>query len=249
VTKPSPNDDLPTSPPQTPETIAKIVGYALSELSSDNAHHEFEHLCRHIARRRICSNILPATGPVSGGGDAGADFESLPVRMESSSSRYWQMTSVGKVLFACSLNRNLKKKVAADVAAAAQYPEPADTLYFFYNRPVKIADRNKLKAAALETLVIFRPRLSCALNSVYHYHDPNHLSLWEEQCEHPYDGEDWLGACAPIQKTLSSRRLSWWSSSARSLCRILCTGQYYPAHPGHPPSAHCRGNESFSVLS
>ncbi len=150
VTKASPNDDLPASPPQTPETIAKIVGYALSELSSDNAHHEFEHLCRHIARRRICSNILPATGPVSGGGDAGADFESLPVRMESSSSRYWQMTSVDKVLFACSFNRNLKKKVAADVAAAAQYPEPVDTLYFFYNRPVKIADRNKLKAAALE---------------------------------------------------------------------------------------------------
>lgn len=150
MTKANPNGDLPASSPQTPETIAKIVSYALSELSSDNAHHEFEHLCRHIARRRICSNILPATGPVSGGGDAGADFESLPVRMESPSSRYWQMTSVGKVLFACSLNRNLKKKVASDVAAAAEYPEPVDTLYFFYNRPVKIADRNKLKAAAME---------------------------------------------------------------------------------------------------
>ena len=78
VTKASPNDDLPASPPQTPETIAKIVGYALSELSSDNAHHEFEHLCRHIARRRICSNILPASGPVSGGGDAAPILNRFP---------------------------------------------------------------------------------------------------------------------------------------------------------------------------
>ena len=150
MTKASPNGDLQVTSPQSPETIAKIVSYALAELSSDNAHHEFEHLCRHIARRRICSNILPATGPVSGGGDSGADFESLPVCIESRSSRYWQMTSVSKVLFACSLNRNLKKKVASDIAAAAKYPEPVDTLYFFYNRPVKIADRNKLKAAAME---------------------------------------------------------------------------------------------------
>jgi hypothetical protein len=151
VSKTSHDGQIPSTAPQTPETVAKIIGYALSELSSDNAHHDFEHLCRHIVRRRICSNILPATGPVSGGGDGGADFESLPILMDSAASRYWQMTSAGKVLFACSLAQNLKTKVSADVAAAARLQEPVDHLYFFYNRPVKTADRNKLKAAALGT--------------------------------------------------------------------------------------------------
>jgi hypothetical protein len=149
VKETTPKDDVPSTAPQNPESAAKIIMFALSELSSDNGHHDFEHLCRHITRRRICSNILPATGPVSGGGDGGADFESLPVQMESATSRYWQMTSTGKVLFACSLAQNLKRKVAADVAAAAQYREPVDRLYFFYNRPVKTADRNKLKSDAL----------------------------------------------------------------------------------------------------
>lgn len=35
MTKANPNGDLPASSPQTPETIAKIVSYALSELSSN----------------------------------------------------------------------------------------------------------------------------------------------------------------------------------------------------------------------
>ena len=63
----------------TPDQVAVLIGYALSQLSVQNAHHEFEHLCRHITRRRIASNIIPSTGPVSAGGDAGADFETISV--------------------------------------------------------------------------------------------------------------------------------------------------------------------------
>ncbi|MGH8885412.1 MAG: hypothetical protein ACRDYX_09615 [Egibacteraceae bacterium] len=40
-----------------------------------NQHHRFEHLCRALACQRIMPNILPATGPVSAGGDQGRDFE------------------------------------------------------------------------------------------------------------------------------------------------------------------------------
>ena len=153
TTEPSKGDrDAQFIPPrdsQTPEEVAKIIAYALSELSSDNAHHDFEHLCRHIARRRICSNILPATGPVSSGGDAGADFETLSVYAGSIDSAYWRLASSEKVLFACSLAKNLKKKIASDLEAAAQFPEAVERLYFFYNRPIAVALRNKLKADAL----------------------------------------------------------------------------------------------------
>lgn len=135
---------------QTPEVVGKLIRYALSELSADNAHHDFEHLCRHLARRRICSNILPATGPVSGGGDRGADFETLHVESGSGASQYWRLAALGKVLFACSLERNLKRKIRADVKAAAEFGEPLERMYFFYNRPIKVGDRNKFKEAALK---------------------------------------------------------------------------------------------------
>ena len=44
------------------------VQYELSNLGARNAQHEFEHVCRNVTRLRICSNILPATGPVSARG-------------------------------------------------------------------------------------------------------------------------------------------------------------------------------------
>ncbi len=136
---------------QTPETVSKLIRFALSELSAENAHHEFEHLCRHVARRRICSNIIPATGPVSGGGDKGADFETIPaIQSGFGQSRYWQLACPGKILFACSLEKNLKKKIKADVKAAAEFGEPLERMYFFYNRPIKVGDRNKFKEDALK---------------------------------------------------------------------------------------------------
>jgi len=42
----------------TPEVVGKLIHYGLSVLSSENAHHDFEHLCRHLARRRIYSNVI-----------------------------------------------------------------------------------------------------------------------------------------------------------------------------------------------
>ena len=143
------SDSIPLGNSHTPEEAAKIISFALSELSAENAHHDFEHLCRHIARRRIASNILPATGPVSSGGDAGADFETVPVYSGSENSDYWRLVASEKIIFACSLEKNLKKKIAADLAAASRFPEPVERLYFFYNKPIPVAHRNKFKAEAL----------------------------------------------------------------------------------------------------
>lgn len=54
-----------------------MIRLALGTLAADNAHHQFEQLCRHLARYRIASNILPATGPVSADGDQGRAFETF----------------------------------------------------------------------------------------------------------------------------------------------------------------------------
>jgi len=59
------------------QLIAQIR-FALEQLSERNAQHEWEHLSRHLARERICANILPATGPVQAGGDRDPSVPALP---------------------------------------------------------------------------------------------------------------------------------------------------------------------------
>ncbi|MEU9272687.1 hypothetical protein AB0E04_45970 [Streptomyces sp. NPDC048251] len=48
--------------------LEKRIRFALSILGESNSHHEFEALCLGMARRRITSNLLPATGPVKAAG-------------------------------------------------------------------------------------------------------------------------------------------------------------------------------------
>jgi hypothetical protein len=54
-----------------------MIRFHLETLGETNAHHPFEQLCLGLTRRRIVSNVLPATGPVSAGGDGGRDAESF----------------------------------------------------------------------------------------------------------------------------------------------------------------------------
>src|SRR5258708_11708768 len=61
------------------------VRFQLSQLSTRNAHHEFENLAFEVARLRVVPNLLPATGPVQAGGDQGRDFESYRTYLAGSS--------------------------------------------------------------------------------------------------------------------------------------------------------------------
>jgi hypothetical protein len=143
-----------TSPPSviTSEEAAKLIRFALSELSAENAHHDFEHLCRHLTRRKICPNIIPSTGPVSGGGDQGADFETYKVvpsgAYDVHTTDFFARAVHEKWLFACSLEENYKKKVKEDLSAAKDFGERVDRLVFFHHRSIKTSDRNKLKKEA-----------------------------------------------------------------------------------------------------
>src|SRR6267378_6688113 len=84
-----------------PEQASQYLRFTLSQLAGKNGHHTFERLCFQLARRRIYSNLVPATGPVSAGGDQGADFETYAVGATGSSdSPFFAHVSHEKVIFA-----------------------------------------------------------------------------------------------------------------------------------------------------
>src|SRR5690242_20135940 len=91
---------------QNPVEIAGVIRYHLGETGARNTQREFEHLCRYLARARVHSNILPATGPVGSGGDQGRDFETFRSQLTYPAvSNFKDMASEAKVVFGCSLDK------------------------------------------------------------------------------------------------------------------------------------------------
>jgi hypothetical protein len=149
----------------TPVQASQYLLFALSQLAGENGHHKFENLSFQLARRRIYPNIIPATGPVSAGGDQGADFETyrvgevLPMAPKSA---FFGHVAHEKVVFACSIEKNVSKKIREDLSAAAKFPEKVQRLVFLSNREFPVGKRHKLQAFATQTyglaLVIFDAR-------------------------------------------------------------------------------------------
>ena len=109
------------SPPSlTREQLIQQIRFAIEQLAAANGAHRFEELCRHFARQTIATNILPATGPVAGGGDQGRDFETFHSYLREElgpSGGFAGRVSDGPVAFACTLQRDgLPAKLRSDVA-------------------------------------------------------------------------------------------------------------------------------------
>jgi hypothetical protein len=143
-----------TRPGATPTQASQYLRFALSQLAGENGHHKFEQLCFQLARRRIYSNVIPATGPVSAGGDQGADFETyrvgevMPVGIKSP---FFAHVAHEKVLFACSLQKNYSRKLNEDLRAAAHFSEKVDRLVFLSNWDIPVGRRHKLQEFASQT--------------------------------------------------------------------------------------------------
>ncbi len=132
----------------TPVQLAAIIRYHLGELSSRNAHHEFEHLSRYLARARVYSNILSATGPVGAGGDQGRDFETFESNLTLPAiSTFKDRVSEGIVAFACSLKSDIEPKIREDVRSILA-GGPVDEIIYFCESKVPVARRHKLQAWA-----------------------------------------------------------------------------------------------------
>jgi len=127
------------------------IRFQLEQLSVRNGAHEFEHLCRQLARHCICSNILPATGPVEGGGDQGRDFETYQVAAGGSLQVPGFATKVSKqrIVFLCSLQRDkITSKIRSDLRKVTRSGTPVAAVHFLCSTDVPVAKRHKLQAWA-----------------------------------------------------------------------------------------------------
>lgn len=137
-----------------PNQIKSQIRFQLEQLSTKNAHHDFEHLCRYLTRARICSNVIPATGPVSAGGDQGRDFETFRTYLNSSSianSTFIGMISQKTIAFACSLQKDgITSKIKVDANTIMDSGSSVESVYFFSSSDIPISKIHKLKSWAKE---------------------------------------------------------------------------------------------------
>ncbi len=132
-----------------PDGLIASIRFQLDQLGAKNGHHQFEHLCRHFARQVISPNLLPATGPVSAGGDQGRDFESFTsflANKKSDSAFFWGTGESKPLVFACSISKpnRIKAKIESDIREICSYGTPY-IIYFFSNQDIPVAKRHALQ--------------------------------------------------------------------------------------------------------
>lgn len=137
-------------------------------MSARNAHHLFEEICLHLARIKICGNILPATGPVSAGGDQGRDFETFKSYIGSELNLIGNAKVSDEILvFACSIQKNYKQKIKSDIKTITQKDSSASRIYFFSGEDVIVSDRHELQKWAKKNYSINLEILDANAISLY----------------------------------------------------------------------------------
>jgi len=129
--------------------VISRVRFELGQIPVPNKQHDFEQICRHLARARICSNILPATGPVSAGGYEGRDFESFRKYLRStpiSSSSFIGLFSEGAIAFACTTTdkHSLVQNIKSDIATIMSSGEKVIGMHYLCTEDLPVARRHKL---------------------------------------------------------------------------------------------------------
>lgn len=135
------------------QEVSRYIKFQLNELAVNNAHHRFEDLCFDLTQQRICSNILPATGPVSAGGDQGRDFETFETDLESSpiaNSTFIGLKSDKRIGFSCSTSKDIINKIKRDVKSILSHELPCDKIVYFCTENVAVSERHKLEEWAQE---------------------------------------------------------------------------------------------------
>ena len=137
-----------------PEAIIGQIRFELEQLRIRNGHHDFEHLCRHLTRARICSNILPATGPVAAGGDQGRDFETFRTYLSEGLSEthgFLALVSDSPLVFACTLqSKGIAAKIESDVHKIVEQGIIPTGVHYFCVIDVPVAKRHEIKERILE---------------------------------------------------------------------------------------------------
>ncbi|MEU6032998.1 hypothetical protein ABZ825_39430 [Streptomyces tauricus] len=138
-----------------PVQLQRYIEFQLARLGSHNAHHQFEDLCLAVARKRLASNLMPSTGPVSSGGDQGRDAETHWTDISSASpdqgrtSVFNALVSAEPAAMACTLQRTrLPAKIRKDLASICSQGEPVTRVFYFAIEPLAKGQRAALVAEA-----------------------------------------------------------------------------------------------------
>ena len=133
-----------------PAELATLIRFALSQIPAHNAHHVFEEVCRHLTRQFICSNVLPATGPVSAGGDQGRDFETFRTHLREElgpGGGFLGLVSEGAIAFVCTTQADdVSAKVAADIEKVCASGHPVHEIKAFLLASMPVAARHQLES-------------------------------------------------------------------------------------------------------
>ena len=139
----------------SPLEVEAQVRFALSQLPVKNAHHEFEHICRHLTQRFICSNVLPATGPVSAGGDQGRDFETFRSYLRKElgpHGAFLGLVSEGTIAFVCTIQADdLYGKLTQDIEKVCAFGHPVHEIRAFTLGSVPVSSRHRLETETQES--------------------------------------------------------------------------------------------------
>ena len=139
----------------SPVEAEKYIRFQLEDLTAQNEHHTFEKICYRIAKRRLSSNILLATGPVSAGGDQGRDAETyytrLPQELPATAGFVGRATTEPLVM-ACSAQKDrLEAKVRRDVNSICRQGGAVKVVAFFAVQEIPAAAKHRLQKQARET--------------------------------------------------------------------------------------------------
>ena len=136
----------------TPPQLVQQILFNLDRLADGNGHHEYEKICFAFARRRVSINLLPATGPVSAGGDQGRDAESFWSNIANeipATSVHAATVSGERVVLACTIQKSdIPSKIRSDLSSITGRGTTVDRVLYFTVAPVPVGKRHELIAQA-----------------------------------------------------------------------------------------------------
>ena len=136
----------------TPILDRSTFEYTLDTLTSRSEEVSFENFARELAKREVCPNILPHTGP-TGGGDSKVDAETYPVADDLSLMWYvgtGRDAATERWAFAFSAKKDWRSKVQSDVAKIAKTGRGYTKAFFVTNQFVKDKTRAEVEDALRE---------------------------------------------------------------------------------------------------
>jgi len=138
-----------------PHKIAQYIKFRLCNLGSENKHHDFEWVCYYVAKNRLYENLMPATGPVTAGGDGGQDFETYNThiaRQPFDRIGDARVIAAEHVAFACTLQKDgIKGKLERDLSTILRSAAETREVYYFLAQDLAVGMRNKYKASLQST--------------------------------------------------------------------------------------------------